>query len=225
LGSGKIPGKVLVVEGALVPWRAVPPEQAKGWAELLKLSPRKKRIGLLLGGPSKGIELDAGEVERILASLLEVSDRLDAELMVTTSRRTTPRMEAHLAELLGKHPRCRLLALVNQRRPGPLPDTATAVPCILELADVLVVSGDSISMVSEAMATNKPVVSFPPKMSKPRETKYHRFLRQMDEKGRLRVARADQVGQSVIEAANGSRRPAPAPREQDPAVEFLRGWV
>lgn len=230
LGSGKAPERVMVVEGALVPWRAVPPEQAEDWTELLKLSPRKKRIGLLLGGPSKGIEMAAGEVEQILAGLLEVSDRLDAELMVTTSRRSTPRMETRLAELLGKHPRCRLLALVNQRWPGPLPDTATAVPCILELADVLVASGDSISMVSEAMATNKPVISFPPKTSKPRETKHHRFLRQAGEKGRLRLVTSEGVGPAVLEAMDllGSGTAVPDPRgsdPEDPALEFLRTWV
>lgn len=228
LRGPNVPPKVMVVDGALVPWRTVAPEQAKSWSQLLKLAPTKKRIGLLLGGPAKGIDLDLEEVERMLTALLEAADKLDAELLVTTSRRTTPKMETRLAERLGRHPRCRLLALVNQRRAGPLPDTATAVPCILELADLLVVSGDSISMVSEAAATGKPVIGFPPKTKKP--MKHHRFLRQMDEKGRLQFVPAEQVAPAVLEAMNllGSGTAVPDPRgsdPKDPALEFLRQWV
>ena len=167
----------------------------------------------------------------MITALLEAAGTLDAELLVTTSRRTTPKMETRLAERLGRHPCCRLLTLVNQRRTGPLPDTATAVSCILELADWLVVSGDSISMVSEAVATGKPVIGFPPsvtgkKKSKPRETKHHRFLRQMDEKGRLQFVPAEGVAPALLKAADASksRSAVPDPAE-DPALEFLRQWV
>jgi len=129
-----------------------------------------------------------------------------------------------LAETLAKHPRCRLLALVNQRRSGPLQDTAAAVSCILELADVLAVSGDSISMVCEAVATAKPVISFPPKAVT--ETKYHRFLQQMDERGRLQLVQSERVGQSVIEAVNGSRaRRSPSPDADGSIIESLRKWL
>ena len=221
--NGKLPKKVVVIEGSLVPRREVSAEQAKKWSELLKLSPRKRKIGLLLGGPAKRVELDRSEVERVVNDLLSAAERLDAELLVTTSRRTPPQMEMWLLETLAKHPRCRLLVLVNQHRTGPLPDTSTAVPCILELADVLAVSGDSISMVSEAVATAKPVVSFPPE---PPETKHHRFLRQMDERGRLHLAQAARVGQSVIEAMNGSRaRQGPSADSDGSIVGFLRQWL
>ncbi|MDO8730198.1 MAG: ELM1/GtrOC1 family putative glycosyltransferase [Candidatus Omnitrophota bacterium] len=224
LRGPNVPPKVMVVDGALVPWRTVTPEQAKSWSQLLKLAPGKKRIGLLLGGPAKGNDLDLGEVERMLTALLAAADKLDAELMVTTSRRTTSKMEIRLAERLGRHPRCRLLALVNQRRAGLLPDTATAVPCILELSDLLVVSGDSISMVSEAAATGKPVIVFPPKTKKP--AKHHRFLRQMDESGRLQFVPAEQVAPAVLAAANGSGPRSASPAQpKDPALEFLRQWV
>jgi mitochondrial fission protein ELM1 len=89
------------------------------------------------------------------------------------------------------------------------------------MADLLVVSGDSISMVSEAVATGKPVIGFSPKTKKP--TKHHRFLRQMDEKGRLRLVTPEGVAPAVIEAMN-----LPDPRgsdPKDPALEFLRQWV
>ncbi len=224
IGAGEFSKKVVVTEGALVPRREVSEEQAKKWSELLKLSPRKRKIGLLLGGPAKRVDLDRGEVEQVVSDLLSTAERLDAELLVTTSRRTPPRMEMWLAETLTNHPRCRLLALVNQRYAGPLPNTQTAIPCILELADVLAVSGDSISMVSEAVATAKPVISFPPKGP---EAKYHRFLRQMDERGRLQLAEPGKVGRSVIEAIHGlGGRGEPSANDSDDSiVEFLRGWL
>jgi mitochondrial fission protein ELM1 len=183
-----------------------------------------RRIGLLLGGPTRGIPFGVGQIERLVQDLLKSSEELEAQLLVTSSRRTPPEVEERLKQMLGDHPRCRLLTLVNRNDPGGLEQTAQAVPCILGLCQVLVVSGDSISMVSEAVAALKPVVGF---LAKDGNTKYHRFLRGLDAQGKVRMVSPEGVGAAVLEAMDG--RPSSVVRRpssiSDPVVEFLTKWL
>ncbi len=228
-------GKVLAIDGALAASRPPDEGRVEQWRERLRLS-RGRQIGLLLGGPAKGVEMALADVQQAVGGLLSAAGELDAELLVTSSRRTPLSVETWLAQALGRHPRCRLLALVNRRDAGRLGGTDEAVPCIFGLSHTLVVSGDSISMISEAMATGKPVISFPPRpLREPRrgepDTKYHRFLRQMGGQGRLEVADPPQVKKAVAAALRDGERSSPAAKAAaarqgpDPIVEFLKRWL
>ncbi|MBI3323187.1 MAG: mitochondrial fission ELM1 family protein [Candidatus Omnitrophica bacterium] len=247
-------GNLLVIDGALAPSRRADESRAKEWRQRLRLS-RGRQIGVLLGGPAKGVEIPLADVERAVGGLLSAAEELDAELLVTSSRRTPLAVETWLAQALGRHPRCRLLALVNRRDAGRLDGTEEAVPCIFGLSHALVVSGDSISMVSEAVATGKPVISFPPRPLRQRrwggpDTKYHRFLRRMDDLGSVQVVEASGVKEAVaravrdgvgsvraelVEARTVSPFDKPALRApeglrvtgqgSDPVVEFLKRWL
>jgi len=72
-------------------------------------------------------------------------------------------------EYFGKDPRCRLVVIASEHNPEG------AMGGIFFWSDVLVVSGDSISMVSEACASGKPVVVFEPH-TKNAPNKVQRFL-------------------------------------------------
>lgn len=234
------PGKkqarnVLLVDGALVPRRASDEERLKGWRQKLKLA-KERRVGLLLGGTAKGVELAREDVEQVVKGLLAAAEEADAELLVTSSRRTPLSVETWLAQELGRHPRCKLLALVNRRDAGRLSDTAEAVPAIFDLCDALVVSGDSISMISEAMATGKPVIGFAPQPLRqpkkgPPDTKYHRFLREMGGKGRMEVVEPDGMKKAAVRALRDGKGPAhreaaaAAGPGADPVVEHLKKWL
>ena len=219
--------RLLITDGALVPHRAVDPSQVEGWRKRLKLS-KPHRIGVLLGGPARNVEMASQDVESVMGGLIAAAEESDAELLITSSRRTPPAIENWLRMNLKRHPLCRLLVLVNGAQTDGLGNTAEAVPCILELAGALVVSGDSISMVSEAAATGKPVICFSPRPmqgKKAAETKYHRFLRQMDDQGRVRLVEPVDVGEAVLETMKRRTLSAAAGSvEPDPIVEFLRGW-
>ena len=184
--------------------------------------------------------MDVGDLEKIFKGILSAAEKLDAELLITSSRRTPPAVEARLEELLRGNPRCRLLVLVNRADAGGLKTTGEAVACIFELAHALVVSGDSISMVSEAAVSGKPVVSFAPRVvngARP-NTKDHRFLQRMNERGSIRLAEPEKVGEEIAQAFKAkSKKPAleasaqkrlvrpPLAEASDPVVEFLRKWL
>ncbi|MGI9331130.1 MAG: ELM1/GtrOC1 family putative glycosyltransferase [Gammaproteobacteria bacterium] len=103
------------------------------------------RIGVLLGGSAGPYVLGANAIQQ-LANYL--NDRSDGSVLISTSSRTPPDLGARLAEKL------RRPAFVYSWRAG---DKTNPYPGILALADELIVSGDSIAMLSEAVATKKPV--------------------------------------------------------------------
>ena len=219
----------LLIDGALTPdfnGRGLPTHKEE-WRRRLGLT-KEKQIGLLLGGSTRGVTLTPGDVRHVVQGLLSAADRLDAELLITSSRRTPPSIEGWLRENLKNHPRCRLLVLVNNGDVGPLETAGQAVPCIFDLAQAVVASGDSISMVSEAAARLKHVVSFLPRTngSLLGRRKYHRFLQELDSKGRVMFVMPEEVGEAVVktfekmEAAH-----SPIPNESDPVVEYLVQWL
>ncbi len=137
---------VVATRGALHP---VTPEKLAAAAEQFRARlaglPRPL-VAVLLGGPNGRYRLGASEMARIGARLKALARRKGAGLCVTPSRRTGAANEAILREQLEGTP-----ALVWDGS-GENPYLA-----FLALADYILVTANSVSMVSEACATGKPV--------------------------------------------------------------------
>jgi KDO2-lipid IV(A) lauroyltransferase len=222
------PSNCLVIDGALAPLHPLEDRQLSIWRDHLGVS-AEKRIGLLLGGPTRGIPFENEQIQEIVQGLLKSAETLDAQLLVTSSRRTPPAVEEWLHKTLANHPRCRLLVLVNRNDSGNLSSPSEAVPCIFGLSTHLVVSGDSISMVSEAMASGHPVVSFLPKTNgfSFRVPKHIRFLEELQEKGKVVLAAPEKVGEAVLKTVSDTsqlREPL-SDTGGDPVVEYLTKWL
>jgi mitochondrial fission protein ELM1 len=110
--------------------------------------------GVLVGGPVRRLRLDASvavELAERCAALLE-ADR--GTLFVTTSRRTPDEVVETLAQALppGAH--------LHRYRAGE-PADANPYPGLLALADRLVVTSDSVSMMVEVARARRPLAIFP----------------------------------------------------------------
>ena len=224
---------LILIDGALSLERENLPQRQEEWRQRLRLA-KPWRIGLLLGGPARGIDLPIADLRSMLEGILSAAEQLDAELLVTSSRRTSREAEALLEQILSKEERCRLLVLVNRNEPGGLAETSEAVPCILEMAQTIVVSGDSISMVSEAAAHGRQVVSFLPrrKAGLPsaagwplRGPKHERFLKQMGDGGHLTLTAPGAIGGELIRLGNGGSPVTETVSVVDPVVEKLIRWL
>lgn len=103
-------------------------------------------IGVIIGGANRVYKMDAPVVERLAAQLAALARDKGAGLAVTTSRRTGAENEAILRAGLAD-------------TAADIWDGTGANPYfgILALADGLLVTGDSVNMVSEAATTGKPV--------------------------------------------------------------------
>lgn len=138
---------VLVVRGAVnrvTPARLT--EAARGFAGRFDYLPRP-RVAVTIGGNSAAYQLTPAIVEKLANDLATLCRRDGAGLMVTTSRRTGAEAEALL--------RARLKDL-----PAFFWDGTGDNPyfAFLALADYVIVTGDSVNMVSEALVSGKPVL-------------------------------------------------------------------
>ncbi len=115
----------------------------------------KLRIGFLLGGDTRRSVMLEKVVKMVLNQLKEAATELNADILATTSRRTSNRIEGLVTRELKGYERCPVLIMPNRNN---IPE---AVGGILDLSDILLVSGDSISMISEAVSAGKNTIIFP----------------------------------------------------------------
>ncbi len=114
------------------------------WAVLAALP--SPRVAVLVGGPVRAEGLDRATAARLIPRVLARFP--DASLLVTTSRRTGDEAAALIAAALADRPH----RLFRWGDAGPNPYLG-----YLALADAIVVTGDSVSMLAEASATAAPV--------------------------------------------------------------------
>lgn len=149
-------------------WLADGRESCPGLGEL-----PQPRVGVLLGGPRKGLRLDDMYARQLLAHLLEHQRQEGGSLLVLASRRTPPA----LVEIF----RTALRGLPGLVWSGP-DDGSNPYPGVLGWADRLVVTPDSVNMLSEACAVGCPVQTL---INAPLPAKIERFHRALRDAGRL----------------------------------------
>ena len=161
-------------------------------------SPTSSRavIGVFIGGDSARYRLSVETAAALVEQVKAACERLDGWCLVTGSRRTPADVERLLAERVEPFARCRLLLLAGR---DALDGTLEGM---LGASDVAVVTGESISMVSEACASGRRVVVMEPmpRRSVAMATKHHRFLRQLAEEGLIKLRPVSEVAQAVEQA-------------------------
>ncbi|MFH1269459.1 MAG: ELM1/GtrOC1 family putative glycosyltransferase [Candidatus Omnitrophota bacterium] len=160
---------VVAIEGAL---NLINDDYLKKAGESLKAcgvkTTKEPVVGVLIGGDAKSFHLGKDLAQEVSRQIKAGAEKLDAELLITTSRRTLPAAESLLKEEFLNDPRCRLLIIANEKN---IPD---AVGGILNMSGIVIISPESISMISEAVNSGKYVLVFDsPKLSR----KHRRFLR------------------------------------------------
>lgn len=115
------------------------------WKPRLRASGRPL-IAVLVGGANGRFSFGRAEAELLARQLVQASRRVDADLFITTSRRTGPEATAVLRETAAA-------------AGGSLWSGGSDNPYrgLIACADWLVVTADSVSMVSEAVASSVPV--------------------------------------------------------------------
>ncbi len=153
--------------------------QAQELRACLPMDSKAPVLGLLLGGDTPKIGFERQMLETILTQISSASQGGRYSLLATTSRRTPLWADEVIKQKMGSLAECRLLVVANQaNRPG-------IVEGILGLADAVIVSGESISMVSEAVASRKKVWVIEPYDRTKLKPKQERFLNQMQADGFL----------------------------------------
>jgi len=106
-------------------------------------------IGLLIGGDTKNFTLPIDIINEVIKQVKSASEKINADILVTTSRRTSASVEKLIKDSFLNYPRCKLLIIANENN---IPE---AVGGILGISSFVVTSPESISMLSEAASCGK----------------------------------------------------------------------
>ncbi len=125
-------------------------ESARKWATAFAEFPHP-RIGLIVGGATRKKSFSPAMAEQLGRQIDGLATAMGGSVLVTTSRRTGDAAKALMQAIKGK------AFKFEWGDEGENPYFG-----ILALADILVVTADSVSMCSESCATGKPVYIYAP---------------------------------------------------------------
>lgn len=141
-------------------------QEAQRWHARVSRLPRP-HIALVVGGSARGGKYTLEDFKTLAAHASSEAERLNGSLLITSSPRTGKEGCDAIRKLLT------VPHLFHEWQPtGENPYIA-----FLGLADAIIVTGDSISMCSEACATGKPVYVFvPPHADNSKQTSFRQAL-------------------------------------------------
>lgn len=166
----------------------------------IERTPGAPVIGLLLGGDTKEFSLTQEKVGEVIGEIKKAAELLKSQVLVTTSRRTSRVVEELVKKEFREYPLTKLLIIANEKN---IPE---AVGGILGLADVVITSPESISMVSEAVASKKHVFVF---KEKALGKKHSNFLRNFALRKHIDLVEAGELSGKIKSAWIRKRARAP----------------
>ena len=177
------------------------------------------RIGILLGGTDRHETITIADTERLSKICKATAEKMSAQLLITTSRRTPSDVTEHLVSTLKHTDGC--LFFMTPDTPSELEDPYQA---ILALSDLLIVTADSFSMVCEAASSGRSVVVLMLSEEKTRLPKRYEVYRYMEEHSIVTRCRLDGLETHIANAltSNGSEKPL---QDTETAVEAIRQLV
>jgi len=147
-------------------------------------------IGVLIGGNSKGFAVSRQAIVELAGQIKQSAEELNADILLTTSRRSPPEAEQSLKKEFENYPRCKLLIIANENNH---PDV---IGGILGLSSIIISSPESISMISEAVMAQKYVVVFKTSgLSK----KHQRFLKNYQDKRYIYIKQTKELSGLIKE--------------------------
>jgi len=114
----------------------------------------KPHVALIIGGSTKSLTFTPDMAKQLGEQAASLASEAGGSLLITTSRRSTPQATQALMDAVGDVP----AHVFKWGDEGDNPYMG-----YLALADYVIVTGDSVSMCTEACATSKPVYIFTPK--------------------------------------------------------------
>lgn len=164
------------------------------------------RIGVLIGGADKHEDITEEDAVLLFELLSVVAEKIGAEVLVTTSRRTPPPVRDCLANILESALWCPLFV-------GPedcaLSTTANPYQAILALSELLIVTADSFSMVCEAASSGRPVIVLTLRPASTREPKRYQVYRYLVERSIVHQCSLHDLGKRVLQLLQEKEKPHP----------------
>lgn len=167
-------------------------------------------LALLIGGPLAW----QGNDPHPFLDLITQMGQTGLPIGLTTSRRTPPDIESALEALAAP------FQLIASKQPG------NPIPALLQTASVVVVSGESISMISEALNAGAKVLAVKVWNQEPqgRGRKFASFLAHLEKEGYLWLCEPGKV-QETIQTILQAAPPHPFPQSAKQAADAVRSLL
>ncbi|MEA3369195.1 MAG: ELM1/GtrOC1 family putative glycosyltransferase [Candidatus Ratteibacteria bacterium] len=150
-----------------------------------------KFLGLLLGGENPHFFISENTLRKMIEEIKKICQAHGFMLLLTTSRRTPIHIEQQLKSNLKDFSNLQLFI-------SPREESFNPTGGILGLSEVVIVTEDSISMIAEAAGSGKKVVVLQIDRKSRKKTPRHlETIQKLAQKGYLRLAEADNLGQVV----------------------------
>jgi mitochondrial fission protein ELM1 len=154
-----------------------------------------KMMGLFVGGDNPDFALTRESMNKVIDGALKFAREAGVSILATTSRRTSREIEDLMKKRLSGDENCKLLVIANEK------NIDDAVGGILALSDIAIVSGESVSMVSEAISSGKKVVAFRLDKKNQAQTKHERVMNELEKEGLAVVSDPAAVYDSIRSAS------------------------
>lgn len=163
----------------------------------------KRSIGLFIGGESRDYAFDSFLMKEVMDNVIQAARELDANILTTTSRRTRQDVSDFIKRELRKTELAKLVVVANESNPE------WTVGGILAASDVVIVSGESSSMLSEAASSGKHVIVFKPRKRSTlrRNNKHESFLNRLHASGIVHISEIGRLKENIIKAINSGEKP------------------
>ena len=181
--------------------------------------PDRRRIGLLIGGTDRHETITAADAEQLSDVCKAVATEMNAQILVTTSRRTPTEVTEHLASALKHSEWCPLF--IEPDTPSELADPYQA---ILALSDLLIVTADSFSMVCEAASSGRPVIVLTLSGETAKKPKRYNVYQHMEQHAVVRRCGLDRLRECITDGL-ASRVPNTPLQDTATAVDAIRGLI
>ena len=174
------------------------------------------RVGVLLGGTDRHETITRDEAEGFSEICKVTAEKMNAQILVTTSRRTPSDVTAYMVSTVKHADWCPFFIA---------PDTSSELEdpyqAILALSDLLIVTADSFSMVCEAASSGRTIIVLMLSEERTRLPKRYEVYRYMEEHSIVSRCGLEGLETHVANAltSNGSKKLL---RDTETAVEAIR---
>ena len=178
--------------------------------------PACPRIGLLIGGVDRHETITVADAEQLSEICETVITEMNAQILVTTSRRTPAEVTAHLASTLKPSEWCPFFI-----EPDVLSALTDPYQAVLALSDLLIVTADSFSMVCEAASSGRPVIVLTLSAEKGRRPKRYNVYQHMERHAVVTLCSLEGLRERIAGRLTSCIRNTPL-RDTETAVQAIR---
>ncbi len=176
-------------------------KMAKEFSSRFSTISARPKLGLLIGGDTRDFFISGETVGRVTKEVLEIADELGWGALITTSRRTSPEAEGAITREAEGNPVCELLVIANKK------NFPNVIKGILSLSKIVVVSGESVSMLSEAASSGRHVLVFQAEKKTKRMTKHEEMVNTLIAAGIAEKVKPEEIGAAIRRLSKEESKP------------------